>query len=135
MSSAGLVRRITSRCRRTITSVASLPRLLAAERQVRRPTEMIREPGAHGTDDLRTQLSLYVPAALAAELAAVRRAVDPVQSRLIPPHVTLCREEDLVGLSPDTVGARLAGVGRLTLALGPAERFGGHGILLPCVAG
>jgi 2'-5' RNA ligase len=85
---------------------------------------------------MRTQLSLYVPAPEAESLATVRRIVDPVQSRLIPPHVTLCRDEDLVGIAPDDVRARLAtGVGPLTLAFGAAERFGGHGLLLPCVAG
>jgi 2'-5' RNA ligase len=85
---------------------------------------------------MRTQLSLYVPTPVAEALAAVRRIVDPVQSRLIPPHVTLCREEDLVGVAPSDVRARLAaGVGPLTLAFGSVEQFGGHGVLLPCVGG
>ena len=86
---------------------------------------------------LRRQLSLYVPAAMATALTRVRRIVDPVQSHLIPPHVTLCRDDDLAGLAPSDIGSRLAppGVGPLTFVFGQAESFGGHGILLPCVGG
>lgn len=72
---------------------------------------------------------------MAAVLAAVRRVVDPVQSRLIPAHVTLCRDEDLDGVQPDDVRVAAAGMDGLTLAFGPAERAGEHGILLPCVDG
>ena len=85
----------------------------------------------------RTQLSLWVPPPADAMLEAIRRVVDPVQAALIPAHVTLCRDEELARLSPDDVAARLAAAGEpsLTLAFGAAERFGGHGIVLPCVAG
>lgn len=86
---------------------------------------------------MRTQLSLYVTADAAAALNAVRLVVDPEQSRLIPPHVTLCRDEELAGVSPGAVGERLAAaaVGALTLTFGPVESFGTHGLLLPCVGG
>lgn len=86
---------------------------------------------------MRTQLSLYVTADAAAALSAVRHVVDPVQSRLIPPHVTLCRDEELVGVSPGAVEERLAtaAVGALSLTFGPVESFGTHGLLLPCVGG
>ncbi len=85
--------------------------------------------------EVRTQLSLYVPVTAAAALDAVRRAVDPIQRRLIPPHVTLCRDEELAGLTPSVVRARLAGASMVTLTFGRAERFFGHGVLLPCVEG
>lgn len=86
---------------------------------------------------MRTQLSLYVTADATTALNAVRHVVDPVQSWLIPPHVTLCRDEELVGVSPGAVGERLAAeaAGALTLTFGPVESFGTHGLLLPCVGG
>lgn len=85
----------------------------------------------------RLQLSLFVPPPVGADLEAIRRVADPVQHRRIPAHVTLCREDELSGVGSEAVRARVAAVrcGPITLAFGPAERFGGHGILLPCVAG
>ena len=85
----------------------------------------------------RTQLTLFVAPPAAEILEPLRRTLDPVQSRLISAHVTLCREDELVGLSTDDIGARLekALPGPLTLAFGMAEVFQGHGVLLPCVAG
>ena len=58
---------------------------------------------------IRTQLSLFVPAASGARLEEVRLLMDPVQGRLIAAHVTL--------------------------RFGPAEVFHEHGVLLPCVGG
>lgn len=86
---------------------------------------------------IRSQLSLFVPLDANAEIEAIRRIVDPVQSGLIPAHVTLCREDELAGLDLSELEARLrrAQQGRLTLQFGPPERFGEHGILLPCVRG
>lgn len=85
----------------------------------------------------RRQLGLYVPPGAAGILEAVRRQVDPVQARLIPAHVTLCREEELDGLAPEVLAARCAapGVSPLELVFGRPEAFHGHGILLPCIAG
>ncbi len=85
----------------------------------------------------RVQLSLYVPPPVAALLEAVRRRVDPVQARLIPAHVTLCREDELAGLAREALAARCAAPGSapLTLSFGRPEAFHGHGILLPCTAG
>ena len=85
----------------------------------------------------RTQLSLYVPEPLATSLESVRRTLDPVQSSLIPAHVTLCREDELAGLDPDALHLRLARIPLppLTLRFGRPEPFHEHGILLPCIAG
>lgn len=85
----------------------------------------------------RQQLSLFVPPPVAADLEAIRRVVDPVQSQLIPAHVTLCREDEFTGLDVATIRARLdrARVGSLTLRFGPPQRLGVYGILLSCVAG
>lgn len=85
----------------------------------------------------RRQLTLFLSGEPAAAVEAVRRVVDPEQYRLIPAHVTLCREDEVVGIPPDELEARLAaGSGRrITLEFGRAELFSEHGIQLRCVAG
>jgi predicted acetyltransferase len=85
----------------------------------------------------RRQLSLYVPSDAAAAIEAVRRVVDPIQSGLIPAHVTLCREEELGRLSESELLERLTdpGLKPVTLRFGRPEGFSGHGILLPCIGG
>ncbi len=86
---------------------------------------------------IRSQLSLFVPPASGTGLEAIRRLVDPVQSRLIPAHVTLCREDELHGLGLPDLQQRLghARPAAITLQFGPPERFAEHGILLPCIGG
>jgi len=86
---------------------------------------------------IRTQLSLFVPPPIRADIEAVRRIVDPAQHRLIPAHVTLCREHEITGIGLPDLEARLgqAKQGPITLQFGAPERFGGHGILLPCIGG
>lgn len=85
----------------------------------------------------RTQLSLFVPPAFAAPIEAVRRVVDPAQSRLIPAHVTLCREDEFAVEQIEAIASRLreSPPGALTLQFGAPARFHEHGILLPCVGG
>lgn len=70
-------------------------------------------------------------------LEAVRRVVDPVQAGLIAAHVTLCREDELASVDDAELAQRLAAstAPPLALTFGPAERFDGHGLLLPCIAG
>lgn len=84
---------------------------------------------------IRRQLSLYLPQEIGQKLDAVRSLLDPIQTRLIPPHVTLCREDELTDL-PSVMG-RIgeAPLDRLDLHFGTAESFGGHGWLLPCIGG
>lgn len=83
----------------------------------------------------RRQLTLYVPAEAAAELEAMRRVLDPVQSGLIPAHVTLCREDELEQLSFPELRRQAGTLGAITLHFGRPEAFHEHGILLPCVGG
>lgn len=94
-------------------------------------------PPAADPPPTRLQLSLYVPPPVAALLEAVRVRVDPVQARLIPAHVTLCREDELGGLTPEALAARCAArdIAPLTLGFGRPEGFQGHGILLRCTTG
>ncbi len=72
-----------------------------------------------------------------ADIEVIRRIADPVQSRLIPAHVTLCREDEIGGIDPADLQARILQTprGPITLQFGPPERFHEHGILLPCVGG
>lgn len=83
----------------------------------------------------RDQLSLFVEGIAGERLDALRREMDPVQAGLIPTHVTLCREDELDGLTPALLAERLGGALPLVLSFGPPERFSGHGVLLPCTAG
>lgn len=84
----------------------------------------------------RRQLSLYVPTHLAAAIEDVRERVDPVQTALIPAHVTLCREDELL-LDFTAIERRLKSVPYAAPALtfGRPIKFSSHGILLPCVDG
>ncbi len=70
-------------------------------------------------------------------LESVRRVLDPVQSDLIPPHVTLCREDELTSVKAVELRSRLtsARVMSLTLRFGRPQVFYEHGVLLPCIAG
>lgn len=85
----------------------------------------------------RIQWSLYLPEPEASQVEAVRRILDPVQSSLIPAHVTLCREDELSLVDTDLLESRLADARAecVTLHFGKPEVFHGHGILLPCIAG
>lgn len=83
----------------------------------------------------RKQLSMYVPRDAAREIEAVRRAVDPIQSGLIPAHVTLCREDELGDLASVRARLRSAPFEPLTLRFGRPSVFSGHGLLLECVGG
>lgn len=86
---------------------------------------------------LRTQLTLFVPAPERAPLEALRQRLDPVQAALIPAHLTLCREDEIAAQDADDLIARIRTWphGPLTLAFGAPQRFQGHGVLLPCVQG
>ena len=85
--------------------------------------------------NIRKQLSLYVPADAAKEIEAVRKVVDPIQSNLIPAHVTLCREDELSDFA--AIKARLAHIPLkpITLRFGKPEIFSGHGLLLNYIDG
>jgi hypothetical protein len=85
--------------------------------------------------NVRRQLTLFAPGEAAASIELVREKADPVQFALIAAHVTLCREDEFAELELSLLRERLARAAPLTLTFGPARRFGGHGILLPCIEG
>jgi 2'-5' RNA ligase len=78
---------------------------------------------------------MYVPEDVAKAIEDVRKTVDPMQSRLIPAHITLCREDELEDNSK--LHDRLSNIPfkPLTLRFGRPEIFSGHGLLLNCVEG
>lgn len=86
---------------------------------------------------LRRQLTLFVPPPDGTALDALRTRLDPVQAGLIAAHVTLCREDEIEALDWSPLQERLDSwpFGALALLFGPAERFHGHGLLRPCMAG
>ena len=86
-------------------------------------------------NSIRRQLSLYVPEPQRIAIDVVRAVLDPVQHRLIPAHVTLCREDELAAIDESALATRLEGASPITLRFGAPERFDGHGILMPCKEG
>jgi hypothetical protein len=84
---------------------------------------------------VRRQLTLFAPPEASGPVEAVRQAVDPIQHRLIRAHVTLCREEDLVGCEAWQARLATGGLAPLSLRFGAAEAFSGHGLYLPCREG
>lgn len=91
----------------------------------------------HSAGTIRRQLSLYVPERDAVAIEAVRRILDPLQQGLIPAHVTLCRDDEVLALRDSDVSHALAAadVRPITLSFGRAITFDGHGVLLPCTSG
>lgn len=78
---------------------------------------------------------MYVPENAAKAIEEVRKTVDPIQSRLIPARITVCREDELGDLSK--LKSRLSNIPfkPLTLRFGKPEIFSGHGLLLDCIEG
>jgi hypothetical protein len=85
----------------------------------------------------RQQLTLFVEEPWRSRLNACRQVLDPVQAALISAHLTLCREDELGAVSLACWVDRVAAwrSGPIRLSFGPATRFAGHGVLLPCVGG
>ena len=85
----------------------------------------------------RAQLTLFVAGPLAEKIEEIRKPLDPVQFDLIAAHVTLCREDELEGLSTAILQRRLSRpeARPITLGFGAPEPFSTHGILLPSVSG
>ncbi len=83
----------------------------------------------------RRQLSLFLHGEAAEAIETLRRRLDPLQAALIPAHVTLCRDEETAGLTPDLLHERLQHATALQLGFGAPQRFDGHGWLLPCIDG
>jgi 2'-5' RNA ligase len=85
--------------------------------------------------EIRKQLSMYVPTYAAQDIEAVRKVVDPIQSSLIPAHITLCREDELCDFSKLEDRLNKIPFKPLTLTFSKPEIFSGHGLLLNCIEG
>jgi 2'-5' RNA ligase len=80
---------------------------------------------------------MYLTGSEGEALQALRQILDPVQAGLIPAHVTLCREDEIGRMPAADIAANLQrySARSITLRFGRPVNFGGHGLLLPCVAG
>ncbi len=85
----------------------------------------------------RRQLSMYVAGLLSDDIEAARHVLDPVQCRLIPAHVTLCREDEIAELSQSELQRRFLNseFKPITLHFGRPRLFSGHGVLIECIGG
>jgi hypothetical protein len=84
--------------------------------------------------ETRRQLTLFVQSREAPLIEHVRALVDPVQFGLIAAHVTLCREDEIRALRPETLSLHIRSLALETLRLvfGGPQSMDGHGVLLPC---
>ncbi|MBL0133793.1 MAG: 2'-5' RNA ligase family protein [Chitinophagaceae bacterium] len=82
----------------------------------------------------RTQLTLFVSPANEA-IEKIRANYNPVQYALIPAHVTLCREDEILEMDKVTENMRSIKMDSpLSIKFGKAERFNeGKGLWLPAI--
>ena len=82
-------------------------------------------------DNIRRQLSLFVPEPERSQLDAIRQKYDPKQHAIIPAHVTLCRDEELKPwalLEERLVALRSV---EITFVLGAPKLIEAGGVLVP----
>jgi len=84
---------------------------------------------------IRRQASLYIPEPARYEIDVVRKRADPVQFSLIPAHVTLCREDEVLDWSEFVDRVRCLGRFELSLEFGSPLELDDGCVLLPCVKG
>lgn len=72
----------------------------------------------------RRQLTLFLPPDKREVIESIRQKIDPLQHAMIPAHVTLCRDDELIPWQ--ALGERLASLGQLSLTM----RFGVPRVLL-----
>ena len=84
---------------------------------------------AHAT---RKQLTLF-PLHANEIIEKIRATFNPIQYKLIPAHVTLCREDEIIALEKVIDNIRLLAFnGPISIKFRPVERFdNGKGVLLP----
>ncbi len=81
---------------------------------------------------IRRQLTLFVEATNASAIEEVRTAFNPVQSRLINCHVTLCTEDELEELQQVISNINNVKPSAITIHFGKPVRFAeSKGVLLP----
>lgn len=83
----------------------------------------------------RKQLSMFAPQSFAKEIEEVRKIVDPIQSTLIPAHITLCREDEFLDNLELRERLKSLSFKPLILSFGNVESFSTHGLLLNCIGG
>ncbi len=82
----------------------------------------------------RTQLTLFLPTPEFTQIEAIRRTHNPAQHALIPAHVTLCREDELVPIEAVLKNLANLEMAAITVDFGPVTRFSeGKGVMLPAI--
>lgn len=72
----------------------------------------------------RRQLTLFLPPGQREVIESIRQGLDPLQHAIIPAHVTLCRDDELIPWQ--AIGQRLASLGRFSFTM----QFGEPRVLL-----
>ncbi len=80
----------------------------------------------------RQQLTGFFASDRTIEIERLRRQLDPVQSSIIAAHVTICREDEITGVSWSDITARATACEPLKLTFDRIERVGEYGLLLCC---
>jgi hypothetical protein len=81
---------------------------------------------------IRRQVTLFVPREAADAIESIRSVVDPIQKRLIPAHVTVCRDGETASLAEGHLCRCARANPSVSLQFTELEQLGGHGILLSC---
>ncbi|MBE9103237.1 2'-5' RNA ligase family protein [Vacuolonema iberomarrocanum] len=82
-------------------------------------------------DNIRRQLSLFLPEPERSQLDVIRQKYDPKQQAIIPAHVTLCRDEELepwAALEERLVSLKSI---EITFVLGAPTLIEAGGVLVP----
>lgn len=82
----------------------------------------------------RIQLTLFIPEQDAVAIEKIRKGYNPEQYKLIPAHITLCREDELDQMDHVMLNLEQLQFECFTINLGAVERFSqGKGVLLPAI--
>ena len=83
-------------------------------------------------NNIRQQLTLFVPRKDAIEIELIRNRYNHIQHNLIDSHVTLCREDEIVDIDQVLCNLKMIDLSSITINFGKPVRFeNGNGVLLP----
>ena len=82
----------------------------------------------------RTQLSLFIAPPYSDTIECIRRLFNPLQYALIPAHVTLCREDELIDIEKIFRKLEELCLAPISIDFGDVIRFSdGEGVLIPAI--
>ena len=86
------------------------------------------------SESYRTQLTLFVNSPESQIIDKIRERYNPIQYSLIKPHITLCREEEIINIEKVTKNLENLKFEAFSLELGKPTRFNdANGLYLPIV--